>query len=271
MLHAGATPTILGWGGLPHAPPPPVIHAHCSVSSAPHLLLLQSCFSLLCRPPIELGRQEEQTPPQHESDQVPPQSLNDDDKQRLENGERPRPRDERGHPGSTGCYQYRPARPTHNANWEWRDWPEEATVARNARDLAAGTSTRKRDDAYEIAHPNPETGEPERRHSRGPGSWGSSRACCEMLGHRGTDPVTGETIESTTCLPHIEAIAMGDPNGTDFTFGPAAPSLSVDAHSNRQCGSMRPAKWWKSATRLRSASSAISARQRAPPVCLRVR
>ena len=55
-----------------------------------------------------------------------------------------------------------------------------------------------------------------------------------MLGRRGTDPVTGEAIESSTCLPHIEAIAMGDPNGSDFTFGTAAPSLSEDAHGNRQ-------------------------------------
>eukprot|EP00966_Prymnesium_polylepis_P242818 5615423-Prymnesium_polylepis.1 len=55
-----------------------------------------------------------------------------------------------------------------------------------------------------------------------------------MLGRRGTDPVTGEAIQSNACLPHIVAIAMGDPNGSDFAFGIAAPSLSVHAQSNRQ-------------------------------------
>ena len=100
---------------------------------------------------------------------------------------------------------------------------------------AARTTTHaEREADYEIANPDEETGEPTRRASRGPGSWGSSRACCEMLGRKGHDPVTGEALESSTCLPHIKKIALGDPNGNEFTFGSASPALSTDANGRRQ-------------------------------------
>eukprot|EP00966_Prymnesium_polylepis_P240838 5569607-Prymnesium_polylepis.1 len=49
---------------------------------------------------------------------------------------------------------------------------EAAGTSRQTRDEAAGTSQQTRDTAYEIAHPDPETGEPMRRVSRGEGSWG---------------------------------------------------------------------------------------------------
>jgi hypothetical protein len=35
-------------------------------------------------------------------------------------------------------------------------------------------------------------------------------------------------------LPHIEEIALGDPNGNEFTFGSASPALSTDANRRRQ-------------------------------------
>jgi hypothetical protein len=105
----------------------------------------------------------------------------------------------------------------------------------HAAEAARRTTTHaERETAYEIAHPDEETGQPKRRDSRGPGTWGSSRACCEMLGRKGRDPVTNEAIKSSTCLPHIEEIALGDPNGNEFTFGSASPALSTDANRRRQ-------------------------------------
>ena len=154
-----------------------------------------------------------------------------------------------GKPDPTGRFKWTDARYTATGSVKVKaKWELKGLISQGTRVSEAGTGARQeRDSRYEerfglqpgdaarLREERNEDREGGRRESRGQGGdWGSSRACCEMLGRGGTDPVTGEAIESSTCLPYIEAIAMGDPSGSDFTFGTAAPSLSEDTHSNRQ-------------------------------------
>ena len=153
-----------------------------------------------------------------------------------------------GKPDPTGRFKWTDAKFTPTGVYKVKaKWELKGLISQGTRVSEAGTGARaERDSSYEerfglqpgdaarLREERNEEREGGRRESRGPGSWGSSRACCEMLGRRGTDPVTGEAIQANTCLPHIVAIAMGNPNGSDFTFGTAAPSLSVDAQSHRQ-------------------------------------
>eukprot|EP00966_Prymnesium_polylepis_P125771 2907983-Prymnesium_polylepis.1 len=84
---------------------------------------------------------------------------------------------------------------------------------RQERYEAAGRTRRDSEDAWEAAHDG------HRRESRGPGSWGSSKAVNEMLGRAGVDPETDEAFPGGDCLPHLEDIAATDPNEGPFTFG----------------------------------------------------
>ena len=100
-----------------------------------------------------------------------------------------------------------------------RDWERE--------EERRSTTIAEREERYEIEHPDEETGEPKRRDSRGPGSWGSCRACNELFGRAGTDLVSREKYEASKCAEHVMRIAVSDPNGSDFTFVTASPPLST--------------------------------------------